>query len=272
MRTMGLENERREYRHGRLDRESLRDHPVAQLRHWLDQAIASGLVADPTAMCVATVDAAGRPWQRMVLLKQLDDRGLVFYTNLGSRKARDIAANPRVSLHFPWNAMDRQAIVGGTARRLGAADVLKYFISRPRESQLAAWSSRQSSRVNSRQALGPVHADARQIPPRGGSPAGLLGRLPGRAGRIRILAGGRAPPPRPFPVPAAGGWRLGDRAAGALRRVVHVTSYKLHVTRYTWGREATPSLRLETEVRWFGAVGRHAPCVQPATCHLQRET
>ncbi|MFA5548709.1 MAG: pyridoxamine 5'-phosphate oxidase [Porticoccaceae bacterium] len=150
---MGLENERREYRHGRLDRESLRDHPVAQLRHWLDQAIASGLVADPTAMCVATVDAAGRPWQRMVLLKQLDDRGLVFYTNLGSRKARDIAANPRVSLHFPWNAMDRQAIVGGTARRLGAADVLKYFISRPRESQLAAWSSRQSSRVNSRQAL-----------------------------------------------------------------------------------------------------------------------
>src|SRR5690606_28930825 len=153
MRTMGLENERREYRHGRLDRESLRDHPVAQLRHWLDQAIASGLVADPTAMCVATVDAAGRPWQRMVLLKQLDDRGLVFYTNLGSRKARDIAANPRVSLHFPWNAMDRQAIVGGTARRLGAADVLKYFISRPRQSQLAAWSSRQSSRVNSRQAL-----------------------------------------------------------------------------------------------------------------------
>src|SRR5690606_20771872 len=86
-----------------------------------------------------------------------------------------------------------------------------------------------------------------------------------------ILAGGRAPPPRPFPVPAAGGWRLGDRAAGALRRVVHVTSYKLQVTRYTWGREATPSLRLETEVRWFGAVGRHAPCVQPATCNVKRE-
>ncbi len=150
---MSLEELRREYRFGRLTRESLRDNPVEQFRHWLDQAIGSNLVADPTAMTVATVDQRGRPWQRMVLLKQADDRGLVFYTNLGSRKAREIAGNPRVSLHFPWNAMDRQVIVGGTAQRLGMGDVLKYFISRPRDSQLAAWSSRQSSRLNSRQAL-----------------------------------------------------------------------------------------------------------------------
>jgi pyridoxamine 5'-phosphate oxidase len=150
---MSLEDLRREYRFGRLTRESLYDNPTEQFRRWLDQAIGADLIADPTAMCVATVDANGRPWQRMVLLKQVDDRGLVFYTNLGSRKAREIATNPRVSLHFPWNSMDRQVIVGGTAVRLGTADVLRYFISRPRESQLAAWSSRQSSRLNSRQAL-----------------------------------------------------------------------------------------------------------------------
>ena len=150
---MSLEDLRREYSFGRLNRESLRDNPFEQFRHWLDQAITTELIADPTAMCVATVNADGRPWQRMVLLKQVDDRGLVFYTNLGSRKAADIAVNPRVSLHFPWNAMDRQVIIGGTAVRLGTADVLRYFISRPRESQLAAWASRQSSRLNSRQAL-----------------------------------------------------------------------------------------------------------------------
>lgn len=150
---MSLEDERREYRYGRLTRASLHASPFAQFQRWLDQALADPAIADPTAMCVATVDEAGRPWQRMVLLKHCDERGLVFYTNLGSRKARDMAANPNVSLHFPWNAMDRQVIVGGTVQRLSNAEVLKYFISRPRESQLAAWSSRQSSRINSRQAL-----------------------------------------------------------------------------------------------------------------------
>lgn len=150
---MSLEDERREYRYGRLTRASLHNSPFAQFQHWLDQALVDEGIADPTAMCVATVDAAGKPWQRMVLLKHFDERGLVFYTNLGSRKARDIAGNFNVSLHFPWNAMDRQVIVGGTVQRLSSAEVLKYFISRPRESQLAAWSSRQSSRINSRQAL-----------------------------------------------------------------------------------------------------------------------
>lgn len=150
---MSLEDERREYRYGRLTRASLHDSPFAQFQHWLDQALQDKGVADPTAMCVATVDASGKPWQRLVLLKHFDEHGLVFYTNLGSRKARDIADNPQVSLHFPWNAMDRQVIVGGTAQRLSSVEVLKYFISRPRDSQLAAWSSRQSSRINSRQAL-----------------------------------------------------------------------------------------------------------------------
>ena len=149
---MSLEDQRREYRFGRLTRESLDDSPFAQFSTWLDQALASD-IADPTAMSVATVAADGKPWQRIVLLKHFDERGLVFYTNLGSRKAKEIAANANVSLLFPWTQMDRQVIVGGTAERVSTADAVKYFLSRPKGSQLAAWASRQSSRLNSRQAL-----------------------------------------------------------------------------------------------------------------------
>ncbi len=149
---MSLEDQRREYDRGRLTRESLSDSPFRQFSAWLDDALASD-IADPTAMSVATVDASGKPWQRIVLLKHFDDKGFVFYTNLGSRKAREIAANPYVSLLFPWMRMDRQVIAGGVAHRLSTAEVVKYFLSRPRGSQLATWASNQSSRINSRQAL-----------------------------------------------------------------------------------------------------------------------
>ena len=149
---MALEDQRREYRFGRLTRDSLKDSPFDQFSLWLEQALSSA-INDPTAMCLATADTSGRPWQRIVLLKHFDSRGFVFYTNLGSRKAKEIARNPKVSLHFPWMAMDRQVIVGGTAHRLKAVEVFKYFVSRPRESQLAAWASKQSSRLSSRQAL-----------------------------------------------------------------------------------------------------------------------
>jgi len=104
-------------------------------------------------MSVATVSAEGKPWQRMVLLKDFDEGGFVFYTNLGSRKAQDIEGNAQVSLHFPWLLLDRQVIVGGRAERLPAAQVEKYFLSRPKDSQLAAWASKQSSPISSRQTL-----------------------------------------------------------------------------------------------------------------------
>ena len=149
---MSLQDNRREYDYGKLTRESLADNPFEQFQLWMDQAIEAE-IQDPTAMSVATVNADGKPWQRMVLLKNFDQRGFVFYTNLGSRKARDIEGNPQVSLHFPWLQLDRQVIVGGRAERLSAVDVMKYFLSRPRGSQLAAWASKQSSRINSRQAL-----------------------------------------------------------------------------------------------------------------------
>lgn len=149
---MSLEDTRREYQYGRLTRESLQDSPMTQFTFWMEQAIGSNL-SDPTAMCLATVDAQGKPWQRTVLLKGFDEKGFMFYTNLGSRKAVDIEGNANVSLIFPWMPLDRQVIVGGRAEKLSKTEVLKYFIKRPRGSQLAAWASKQSSRLTSRQAL-----------------------------------------------------------------------------------------------------------------------
>jgi pyridoxamine 5'-phosphate oxidase len=149
---MSLEENRREYDYGKLSRESLLDNPFDQFTLWMNQAI-EARVQDPTAMSVATVSSEGKPWQRMVLLKGFDKKGFVFYTNLSSRKAKEIEANAQVSLHFPWLQLDRQVIIGGRAERLSAVEVVKYFLSRPKESQLAAWASKQSSRINSRQAL-----------------------------------------------------------------------------------------------------------------------
>jgi len=149
---MELENLRREYLQGGLNREDLNADPVKQLEFWLQQAIDLQL-DDPTAMVVATVAADGQPSQRIVLLKHLDEKGLVFYTNYGSRKAKEIAGNSKVSLHFPWNDIDRQVKIQGQAQKISAAESLKYFLSRPRESQLAAWASEQSRPLISKQML-----------------------------------------------------------------------------------------------------------------------
>jgi len=149
---MELENLRREYLQGGLNREDLNADPVKQLEFWLQQAIDLQL-DDPTAMVVATVAADGQPSQRIVLLKHLDEKGLVFYTNYGSRKAKEIVGNSKVSLHFPWNDIDRQVKIQGQAQKISAAESLKYFLSRPRESQLAAWASEQSRPLISKQML-----------------------------------------------------------------------------------------------------------------------
>jgi pyridoxamine 5'-phosphate oxidase len=149
---MKLDELRRDYLRGGLQREDLADEPFSQFESWLKQAIECEL-NDPTAMCVATVDENGQPSQRIVLLKDLSKDGFVFYTNLGSRKALELAQNSKVCLHFPWHCIERQVIVYGTAERLSNAQVMKYFLSRPKESQLAAWASEQSRPVSSRTAL-----------------------------------------------------------------------------------------------------------------------
>ena len=146
---MRYEDFRREYLAGGLTRDMLAACPIAQFEKWLEQSVKAGL-EDPTAMVLATVDAEGRPWQRIVLMKGVSAHGFVFYTNYGSAKARDMAAEPRVSLLFPWNELERQVIVGGVAEKMSFAESARYFITRPRESQLAAWASRQSRPISAR--------------------------------------------------------------------------------------------------------------------------
>tara|TARA_R110002049_G_scaffold88656_2_gene223573 strand:+ start:839 stop:1477 length:639 start_codon:yes stop_codon:yes gene_type:complete len=143
---------RREYTAAGLTRDMLDACPMRQFETWLEQAIAAEL-NDPTAMVLGTVDEEGAPRQRIVLLKGLSQGGFVFYTNYDSDKARAIEREPRVSIHFPWNVLDRQVIAIGTAQKIGSAESAAYFATRPRESQIAAWASRQSKPIADRAAL-----------------------------------------------------------------------------------------------------------------------
>ena len=149
---MNLADMRTDYRRAKLRREDLNPDPLAQFQLWLEEASAAKTI-EPTAMSLATVGTNGSPRVRTVLLKGLDARGFVFFTNLESRKARQIAENRNVSLLFPWLALERQVIVTGQAGKLSAAESLKYFVTRPRGSQLAAWVSQQSSAISSRKIL-----------------------------------------------------------------------------------------------------------------------
>jgi pyridoxamine 5'-phosphate oxidase len=149
---MDLSDFRKEYSDRGLHREDLDADPMLQFERWFRQATELQL-HEPNAMSLATADAAGRPLLRTVLLKYFDHRGFVFFTNYESRKARHIAENPNVSLLFPWIPLERQVIVQGRAEKIPTAESLKYFSSRPRESQLGAWVSNQSSVITSRKLL-----------------------------------------------------------------------------------------------------------------------
>tara|TARA_B100000029_G_C17405639_1_gene898776 strand:- start:6 stop:641 length:636 start_codon:yes stop_codon:yes gene_type:complete len=149
---MELESLRREYLHGGLSREDLADDPHDQFSVWMQQAL-DLKIHDPTAMTIATVGADGQPSQRIVLLKHFDKDGFVFYTNYRSRKSKELDTNAKISLHFPWNVIDRQVKIGGEACKISQAESLKYFIMRPKESQIAAVASRQSDVLSSRSFL-----------------------------------------------------------------------------------------------------------------------
>ncbi|MBV1909577.1 MAG: pyridoxamine 5'-phosphate oxidase [Kangiellaceae bacterium] len=149
---MNLAQVRREYLKGGLNRSQLDADPITQLQTWLTQAGDIDLV-DATAMTLATVDATGQPSQRIVLLKRLDHRGLVFYTNLKSRKSLEILDNRKVSVNFAWLPIERQVKIQGVATKMSMAENLAYFASRPADSQIAAWASKQSQPVSSRKLL-----------------------------------------------------------------------------------------------------------------------
>jgi len=141
-----------DYKHEPLTEKSLKSDPIAQFRLWFDEARASGL-PEPNAMTLGTADHSGRVSCRTVLLKAYDDRGFVFFTNYGSRKAQQIAENPRAALLFPWVALARQIEIAGPVEKISAAESLAYFMSRPIGSRLGAWVSDQSQIISSRSVL-----------------------------------------------------------------------------------------------------------------------
>ncbi|MFF5013733.1 pyridoxamine 5'-phosphate oxidase [Streptomyces sp. NPDC001165] len=147
---------RKQYRAAGLDEKDLAAHPMDQFSRWFEDAARAalhGTLYEPNAMVVSTADAAGRPSSRTVLMKGYDTDGFVFYTNYDSRKARELADNPYVSLLFPWHPIARQVIVTGVARRTGRDEAAAYFRTRPHGSQLGAWASAQSSVLSSRDEL-----------------------------------------------------------------------------------------------------------------------
>jgi pyridoxamine 5'-phosphate oxidase len=172
---MGVADIRREYSQGRLRRAELETNPVAQFQKWFGQAagessggrwrkigialfklwhaILGHAPADPTAMALATVDQGGRPSTRTVLLKGVDERGFVFYTNHESRKGRELEKNPNAALTFYWADLERQVCVGGNVSKISREETEIYFKSRPRGSQLAAWASNQFDVVADRVVL-----------------------------------------------------------------------------------------------------------------------
>jgi pyridoxamine 5'-phosphate oxidase len=135
-----------------LERDDLLDDPVAQLRAWLADAEAAG-VPLPNAMGLATAGAEGRPSVRQVLLRGVDVRGLVFFTNYESRKGRELAENPHAGVVFLWQELDRQVTVRGDVEPVTAEESDAYFATRPRDAQLGAWASRQSSVLGDRTQL-----------------------------------------------------------------------------------------------------------------------
>jgi pyridoxamine 5'-phosphate oxidase len=126
--------------------------PFDEFARWFAEAQAKE-PRDANAMTVATATADGRPSARMILLKGVDERGFVFYSNLDSRKGEELAANPRVALCFHWKSLLRQVRIEGTVEAVTAAEADAYFATRPRQSQIGAWASDQSRPVASREAL-----------------------------------------------------------------------------------------------------------------------
>nr|WP_322511833.1 pyridoxamine 5'-phosphate oxidase [Chloroflexus sp.] len=167
---MNLAELRKEYTQRGLSESEADADPIALFTRWLHEAAAAGLI-EPNAMTLATIDPDGRPSARMVLLKGIDERGFVFFTNYESRKGRALATHPAAALVFYWPELERQVRVEGYAERISAEESDAYYASRPLESRIGAWASPQSQPIASRAELEQRVAEmaarfATQEPPR----------------------------------------------------------------------------------------------------------
>ena len=149
---MDIKALRREYASRSLEESAIQPDPIQQFRTWFDEAVRSEIL-DANAMALATVSDEGLPSARTVLLKDIDDRGLVFFTHYNSPKGHDLISHPHASLLFYWAPLERQVRVTGIVEQVPAAESDAYFASRPRDSQIAAWAARQSSELPNRAAL-----------------------------------------------------------------------------------------------------------------------
>ena len=143
---------RREYTQAGLSEQDLQPDPQEQFRRWIQDAI-DGELTEPNAAVLATVDGQGQPSTRVVLVKGVDERGFSFFTNYESRKGRELAANPRAALTFPWVEMERQVCITGRVTQLPPEESDAYFKTRPRGSRLGAWASKQSEVIADRTIL-----------------------------------------------------------------------------------------------------------------------
>ncbi len=149
--TVDLTELRNKFRKSGLSRSDLDDDPVKQFSLWFTEAIDSGIV-EPTAMSLATSDES-EIGLRTVLLKYFDDKGFVFYTNYESKKSRQIEKRPEAAILFPWVALDRQIKIIGGVEKVSSLESIKYFATRPKDSQIGAWASKQSTTISSRDIL-----------------------------------------------------------------------------------------------------------------------
>ncbi len=147
-----LANLRKSYERDELDEASIADDPLRQFQAWLEQAIKADL-PEPNAMTLATVGANGRPSTRSVLIKGVDERGLVWYTNYESRKGRELAGNPHAALQFHWVELERVVRIEGRVEFASAEESDRYYASRPLDSRIGAWASPQSQPIASRAVL-----------------------------------------------------------------------------------------------------------------------
>jgi pyridoxamine 5'-phosphate oxidase len=149
---MSIAHLRRDYRQASLNESDVDGDPIVQFRHWFDEAVRAE-VHEPNAMFLATATPDAYPSGRVVLLKDVDQRGFVFYTDYRSRKGSELADNPHASLCFFWAELERQVRIGGAVQRVSRAESDAYFQSRPLPSRIGAWTSRQSAVLSSREEL-----------------------------------------------------------------------------------------------------------------------